>query len=374
MMGINQEIRTANPDNGKAILEIDHLGINFGNQKVLEIDHLSVKEGESLAVIGPNGAGKSTLLLALARLVPYTQGQVIFRNQLVEKLDELSYRRRIGLVLQEALLLDASVFDNVAAGLRFRGLNRLEINRQTGEWLARLGISHLQNRSARQLSGGEAQRVSLARAFVLQPEILLLDEPFSSLDTPTRLQLLADLQQLLKATSITTIFVTHDLDEALYLGNRVAVILAGRLRQVGPPNVVFSAPTDPEVATFVGVETVIAGQVVSSQEGQVLVQAGNLRLEAVGDMAIGREVLFCLRPEDVTLWPEDSSPQSSARNRLKGRIQRVAPQGGLVRVAVDCGFLVTALITRASYQEMALAEGQSVIAAFKATAVHLIPR
>jgi molybdopterin-binding protein len=91
-------------------------------------------------------------------------------------------------------------------------------------------------------------------------------------------------------------------------------------------------------------------------------------------MAIGREVLFCLRPEDVTLWPEDSSPQSSARNRLKGRIQRVAPQGGLVRVAVDCGFLVTALITRASYQEMALAEGQSVIAAFKATAVHLIPR
>jgi tungstate transport system ATP-binding protein len=236
------------------------------------------------------------------------------------------------------------------------------------------GIEHLQNRPARDLSGGEAQRVSLARAFVLQPEILLLDEPFSSLDAPTRLALLEDLQRLLQATTMTTIFITHDLDEALYLGDRVAVILAGQLRQVGAPHEVFSAPSDREVAAFVGVETIVAGQVVASQDGQLTIQAGDVRLEAVGELANGRNVLFCLRPEDVTLWPQVEAPQSSARNRFNGRIQRVVPQGALVRVVVDCGFTVVALITRASYQEMGLDNGQEITVAFKASAAHLIPR
>lgn len=362
------------PGNSNAILDIHDVAVQRGARTILTVDRLQVHEGEVLAVIGPNGAGKSTLFLALARLIPFARGQILFRGQSMAALDDLAYRRQIALVLQEPLLLDMTVFDNVAAGLRYRRLPKAEVKRRVDEWLERLGVAELSKRRARQLSGGEAQRVSLARAFAIQPEFLLLDEPFSSLDAPTRLRLLEDFQALLASTSITTVFITHDLDEALLLGDRVAVLLGGRLRQVGPPQEVFNAPADEEVAAFVGVETVISGQVLDSQGGIVVVDAGGLHLEAVGETSPGRPVLLCLRPEDVTIWRQDASPSSSARNRLAGRVLRTVPQGPLVRVVVDCGFPLVALVTRASAQELELSEGKPVTAAFKASAVHLILR
>ncbi len=361
-------------DVGRALIEIKDLHVQRGKQPVLEIDRLNVAQGETLAVIGPNGAGKSTLLLALSRLLPITSGAIRFDGQPLAALDALAYRRRIGLVLQDPLLLDGSVFDNVAMGLRFRRLPRAEVKERTTAWLERLGISHLSERPARRISGGEAQRASLARSFALQPELLLLDEPFSALDAPTHARLLEDFHTLLKETNLTTIFITHDLDEALYLGDRVAVLLAGRLRQAGSPQEVFSAPADRDVAAFVGVETVIPGQVSASVEGDLKVVIEGGIVEAIGEAAAGQNVLLCLRPEDITLWPESGSPASSARNRLAGRIQRLIPQGPLVRVVVDCGFPLTVLITRSSAQEMGLAEGTAVSAAFKASAVHVIVR
>ncbi|MBN2148720.1 MAG: TOBE domain-containing protein, partial [Anaerolineales bacterium] len=183
-----------------------------------------------------------------------------------------------------------------------------------------------------------------------------------------------DLRDVLAATALTSIFITHDLDEALLLGDRVAVLLNGRMRQVGPPQEVFATPQDSEVATFVGVETIIPGQVQSSQDGQLIVDASGLHLEAVGDLAPGRAVLFCLRPEDITLWPQDGAPASSARNRIPGMIRRILPQGPLARITIDCGFPLVALVTRASVNELGLREGQEVTSSFKATAVHLIPR
>jgi tungstate transport system ATP-binding protein len=356
------------------ILSLKDLLVKRSDQTVLQVSSLDVHEGEVLAVIGPNGAGKSTLLLVLGRLLQPQGGQVYFRGRPIEQENELTYRRRIALVLQEPLLMHQSVFDNVAAGLKFRGFPRGEVKKRTQEWLERLEISHLRNRPAQRLSGGEAQRASLARAFALQPELLLLDEPFSALDAPTRLRMLQDLHALLSQTNITTVFITHDLDEALLLGDRVAVLLGGVLRQVGRPQEVFTAPSDGEVAAFVGVETVIAGKVSSSQNGQIIVEADGLHLEAVGDVRVGTSVLFCLRPEDITLSHADSTAVSSARNRLNGHIQRMTPSGPLVRVVIDCGLPVVALITRGSALEMKLAEGQPVSASFKATAVHLIPR
>ncbi len=313
-------------------------------------------------------------MLVIARLIQPTEGQILFHGKPLEKENSLTYRRRIGLVLQEPLLQDVSVAENVAAGLRFRGRPRTEIEARVKDWTERLGIASLRKRSARNLSGGEAQRVSLARAFALDPELLLLDEPFSALDAPTRARLLDDLQSLLAETGLTTVFITHDLNEALLLGDRVAVLLNGQLRQIGSPEQVFAMPADTEVAAFVGVETIIPGVVIESSEGRVIVEARGLYLEAVGDLQRGRSVLFCLRPEDVTLWTRAADQKSSARNRLQGRIQRLTPQGPLVRVEVDCGFPVMALITRASAHEMELKEGQEVLASFKATAVHLIPR
>jgi tungstate transport system ATP-binding protein len=356
------------------ILGMKNLVVRYSEQTVLQVDSLEIHEGEVLAVIGPNGAGKSTLLLVLARLLQPQGGEVNFRGSPIEQENELAYRRRIALVLQEPLLMHQSVFDNVAAGLKFRGLPRTEIKQRTELWLERLEISHLGDRPAHRLSGGEAQRTSLARAFALQPELLMLDEPFSALDAPTRSRLLQDLHALLSQTNITTIFITHDLDEALHLGDRVAILLGGVLRQVGRPQDVFTAPTDAEVAAFVGVETVIAGKVAISQNGQVMIQADGIQLEAVGELSVGTQVFYCLRPEDITLSIAESAIKSSARNHLTGRIVRMAPSGPLVRVVVDCGFPVVALITRSSSIEMKLQEGQPVTAMFKATAVHLIPR
>lgn len=358
----------------KAILSVKDLLVRRSDQVVLQVSSLDIHQGEILAVIGPNGAGKSTLLLVLARLLLPHAGQIYFHGSPIEKENELSFRRRIALVLQEPLLLNQSVYENVASGLRFRGLPRPEIKSRTNQWLERLEISHLQNRPAHRLSGGEAQRTSLARAFALQPELLLLDEPFSSLDSPTRSRLLQDLQALLSQTGITTVFITHDLDEALFLGDRVAVILAGLLRQVGQPQDVFTAPNDAQVAAFVGVETVIAGKVITSLDGQVIVEAQSLRLEAVGDAPVGKSVYFCLRPEDITLSVNDGKTVTSARNHLPGRIVQMTPSGPLVRVLVDCGVPVVALITRSSANEMRLTVASQVTVSFKATAVHLIPR
>ncbi|RME89200.1 MAG: ABC transporter ATP-binding protein [Anaerolineae bacterium] len=235
-----------------ALLELRGLRVRREGRLVLRVDHLTVEEGEVLAVIGPNGSGKSTLLLTLARLLRPDEGTVLFRGQKVDSMGDLAYRRRIALVLQEPLLLDAPVLYNATVGLRFRGVPRREAERLAGEWLERLGVDHLRERRAGHLSGGEAQRVSLARAFATRPELLLLDEPFRALDAPTRAHLLDELKILLAETNTTTVFITHDLGEALTLCDRVAVILEGRLRQVDRPQQIFAAPADEAVATFLG--------------------------------------------------------------------------------------------------------------------------
>jgi tungstate transport system ATP-binding protein len=325
-------------------------------------------------VIGPNGAGKSTLLLALARLLQPPAGELRYRGELITAKNELDYRRRIALVLQEPLLMDDSVFDNVAMGLRLRGMARAEIGPRVQRWLERLGIAGLARRRARSLSGGEAQRTSLGRAFALEPDLLLLDEPFSALDAPTRQALLEDLQALLAETHQTAVFITHDLEEALMLGQQVAVLLGGELRQLGEPGEVFAAPADPEVAAFVGVETILPGRVSGGADGLVQVALDGTQAEALGQAPVGRAVYLCLRPEDITLWPAGAAPVSSARNRLSGHITRLTPQGALVRVVIDCGYPVVALVTRSSCQEMGLLAGQEVSATFKASAAHLILR
>ena len=382
-----------------ALVELRDVLVVRGASPVLTIDHLAVADRETLALVGPNGAGKSTLLLALASLVRLRRGQLSFRGALVGPGNELAYRRRIGLVLPDPLLLDTSVFANVAAGLRFRGVSSADAEQRVMEWLERLGVEHLRRRPARQISSGEAQRVSLARALVLEPDLLLLDEPFASVDAATRSKLLDDLEQLLRETHVACVIVTHDLDEAVRLGDRMAVVVGGRLRQVDSPERVLAAPLDEDVAAFVGAETRLPGRVVSTHDGIALVDVGPCHIEAVSAVQPGRAVLCCLRPEDVTLWSWDglgprgagdvagrlsgsagesaaAAPArfvSSARNQLPGRVSRTVSQGSLMRVSIDCGIPLVASITRASAADMELDEGKKVIATFKASAVHLIP-
>jgi len=234
----------------KALIEIRDLLVLRGNHPALQLDHLMIQESEILSVVGPNGAGKSTLLLTMARLLKPKTGEILFNGRLVSAESDTAYRRRIALVMQDPLLFDTSVFENVASGLKFRGVPKDEIRRKVPLWLERLGVGHLSKRRAGQLSGGEAQRVSLARALVLEPELLLLDEPFSALDPPTRASILDDLGSLLTETSTTTVFVTHDLQEAAQLSGRMAVMIGNRLRQVGQAETLFNSPIDDEVARF----------------------------------------------------------------------------------------------------------------------------
>jgi tungstate transport system ATP-binding protein len=234
----------------KALIEIRDLVVQRGGREALRVDSLDIPRGEVLAVVGPNGAGKSTLLLALGHLLNPLQGEIIYNGTPLSRLDGLEYRRRISFVFQDPLLMDLSVEDNVALGLRFRGLPKEDIRAGVGKWLNQLGIESLAKRRASRLSGGEAQRVSLARAFVLEPELLLLDEPFSSLDPPTRARLLEDLSGLLARDRRTAIFVTHNLNEAARLSHRIAVLVGGMLRQVGPARQIKSKPADEAVASF----------------------------------------------------------------------------------------------------------------------------
>jgi len=344
-----------------------------GRAEVLRVPHLDVIEGEVLAVLGPNGAGKSTMLQVLGLLERPATGEVLFGGELALG-RELELRRRMAAVFQDPLLLDRSVAANVGLGLSLRGMPRRERTERVDRWLARFDIDGLAHRSCRHLSGGEAQRVSLARAFVLEPEILLLDEPFSALDQPTRDSLVGELASVLAETAVTAVFVTHDRDEAARLAHRVAVLAGGDLRQVGPTAEVYSTPADETVARYVGVETVAPARVLTSNDGLVILGVGEAQVEAVANGFPADEALVCLRPEDVVLYPGGVDVPGSARNHLRGVVRRITPSGAEVRVAVDCGFPLIASITRRSLEELGLAVGSAVVASFKATAVHLIAR
>ena len=192
----------------QAVIEIRDLVVRYGQTETVNVRTLKLQKREILAVMGPNGAGKSTLLRILGFLEPPTGGEVIFQGRKVgfRPRERLALHRRTAVVFQEPLLLNTTVFRNVALGLTLRGIRKRD--ESVREWLERFGIAHLCDRQARTLSGGEAQRASLARAFVLDPEVLLLDEPFSALDPPTRDALLADLKSILAETRTTTVFAT----------------------------------------------------------------------------------------------------------------------------------------------------------------------
>jgi tungstate transport system ATP-binding protein len=259
---------------GSTLLAVNDLQVTRANRLILDVEQLVIREGETLAIVGPNGAGKSTLLLALAGLLRPDEGTFEMRGHPVVPVRELAYRRTIGLVLPAPLLLSTTVFGNVAAGLRFRGVRAAEIRDRVDHWLDRLAIAHLRDRPAGQLSSGEAQRTSLARALVLDPQLLLLDEPFVALDSGTRARLLDDFERLRTEVPATRVLVTHHLHEAVRLGDRLAVLLGGRIRQVDVPERVVASPIDAEVEAVVHTDARVRGQVVASEDGLVVVDTG----------------------------------------------------------------------------------------------------
>jgi tungstate transport system ATP-binding protein len=231
-----------------------------GGVQVLEVPVLELTQGQVIAIIGPNGSGKTTLLLCLAGLLERAGGEVFFKGQaIIGSADHAALRRRVAMVFQEPLLFDGTVRHNIESGLRLRGIKKRERALIVEEMVSLFGISHLLDRSARKLSGGESQRTSLARAFALKPDVLLLDEPFSGLDAPTRQSLLGDLGRILKEYGTTAMFSTHDLGEAICLAQSIAVLNNGRLVQHGPAQEIMQNPADPFL-----VASVVALKVMAS--------------------------------------------------------------------------------------------------------------
>lgn len=222
------------------VLAVKDVVMIKAKRMILNVPSLELKRGEVLALMGHNGAGKSTLLQVLALLQKPTKGEVYFCGQVVRRQDKLRVRRKMAAVLQEPLLLDTTVFKNVAVGLQLRNYPKSEINRLVNSWLDRVGILHLAKQPVHTLSGGEAQRVSLARALVLDPQVLFLDEPFSALDTPTKESLLDDLREILEENRITAVFVTHDYREIPKLADRVIELANGDIIQEGLPDEVLA--------------------------------------------------------------------------------------------------------------------------------------
>jgi tungstate transport system ATP-binding protein len=355
------------------ILEGKNLEVIRGGTTILHVPSLVIQEGEVLSLIGPNGAGKTTLLQTLSYLQKPFQGEIRYRGQTVHANHSvIGYRRRLAMVFQEPLLFDATVFDNVASGLRIRRMKGSEIRSIVEEQLARFGIAHLGRRSARTLSGGEAQRTSLARAFAIKPEILFLDEPFASLDPPSRESLLGDLELILKQTGTTAVLATHDRLEALRLSDRIAVMKDGKMVQMGSPEVVMNYPVDEFVASFVGVETILTGKVKKQNSATFVASISGSEIEAVGKVPLGEMVFLCIRPENVTLSTNASKETTSARNVFPGRIEKITSLGPYQKVRLDCGFPLVAYVTHHSLEKLSLKEGKEVTASFKATAIHVI--
>lgn len=217
----------------KPMLAIEDLRLSLSGREIFHIEKLVIPKGQVTALVGPNGSGKTSLLLTLALLQPATSGTITFDGALVNGGNPLGLRRRMALVFQEAMLIDTSVRRNLTIPLRIRGVPRDEAAARADKWLKRFQVDHLARRKARQLSGGEAQRTSLARAFAMEPEMLFLDEPFTALDYPTRKTLLNEMGQILKDMSVTTLFVTHDYTEIPFLASEVVVLNGGRIVKHG---------------------------------------------------------------------------------------------------------------------------------------------
>jgi tungstate transport system ATP-binding protein len=357
----------------EAVLTTKDLKVELGGIPVLHIPSFSLNDKEVVTIIGPNGSGKTTLLLTLACLLKPFAGHVSYRGEALASHDAVfRFRRKISMVFQDPLLFDTTVYNNVATGLKLRGLAKNDAKERVIKYLKMFGIEHLANRSARKLSGGESQRTSLARAFAIEPEIIFLDEPFSALDPPTRHALVHDLDSVLQKTGTTTVMVTHVEFEALNLSGRIVVMNGGRIVQTGSPSEVMNNPLDEFVAKFVGMEAILNGKIVECENGFLMISVFGKQIYARGQGKPEEEVNCCIRPENVAVETQDDSSRSENRNIFAGQITHVYSMGPFVKLSLDCGFPLISLVTRDAFAVLGLAEGKKIYASFNPASVHLL--
>jgi molybdate/tungstate transport system ATP-binding protein len=343
------------------VLELRSVSKRLGSFAISDLG-LEVARGEYFVILGPSGAGKTVLLEIIAGLIRPDGGQILWQGRDITH--SPPERRKFAVMYQDyALFPHMNVARNIGYGLAAAGVARREAAPRVAAVAEQLGIGPLLKRRIEALSGGEQQRVALARALVTRPEMILLDEPLSALDSQTRLQLRKQLQQLQRETGATWIHVTHDLEEAMMLGSRIGVILDNRLRQVGTPEELFRTPSDYAVACFLGMQNVFPAQATGKETCRVT----GIEIHAAGANTSTRHIW--IKPEEILLSRQPFD--SSARNQFAGKVTGWEHHGSLLAVRMASGALsLVALVTFASFEHLEIREGTELYATFKSSAVH----
>ena len=336
----------------------------------LDVPAVEASAGQTLAVLGPSGSGKTTLLRLLGLLEPPAAGKVYLDGRAVSPHDATA-RNAMAAVFQRPYLFKGSVGANVGYGLSVRRVPKTERATRVATALERVGLTGYETRSALSLSGGEAQRVSLARALVLEPQVLLLDEPLASLDPLLKRRLTHDFATILRSEGVTVVYVTHDQDEALVVADRIVIMNAGRIVASGTAEEIVGIAEDEWTAAFLGVEPASTGRVTSSREGLAEVTSAGVVVTMAGELPVGADVRFAVRPEDVLLFETGVElPLTTARNRIEATVVALEPRGSTLRATLQSsGVRFASSVSRAAAAELRLQTGTHVLAVFKATAV-----
>jgi molybdopterin-binding protein len=347
------------------MLHIEHVSKDMG-EFILKDVSLEVPQGEYVVIIGPTGAGKTILLETVAGIYPPDSGRINLDGRDITH--EEPRNRNICMVYQDYMLFPhLSVHDNILFGLRNRHMPKPEIERRVEESASLLGISHLLHRRPDTLSGGEQQRTAIARAIVMEPSVLLLDEPLSALDGRTREALRSELKRLHDTLDTTVLHITHNFEEVFSLADRVAVMNQGEIVQVGTPDAVFRKPNCEFIADFVGVENLFKGT-CRMDNGNTVIETGGLSLVSTTCTRDG-EVFVSVRPEDIMV--SRARPEISAQNVFRGTVSESVDAGMVMRVVVDAGLPFVVTLTRQAYQDLDIRKGDSVHLIFKAASVHV---
>lgn len=346
------------------MIELVNVSKTLGDFNLKDIN-LKVNNNEYFVILGPTGTGKTVILETIAGLYKPDKGKILFHDKNVTHI--FPEERNIGFVYQDyALFPHLSVRENIIFGLKIRKYNNDIIEKKVKEITKLLGIGHLLKRYPSTLSGGEQQRVAIARVLVLSPEILLLDEPLSALDPRTKENFQYELKKIHNRFKTTTIHITHDFNEAMALADRIGVMCNGQIIQIGSPEDVFHKPSDKFVANFVGIENIFSGEIIE-KDNMKFFKTGDVLFNTITDEK--GQVHAAIRPEEIFL-AEDVSGLST-QNSLKCTIKDILPKDNLVKIKLDGGIPLTAFITKQSAKEMKLGLEREIFAGFKTTAVHV---